>query len=42
MGSTIELAKELVKTEKQIAKVTAILEELHKRRAELLEKLTGR
>lgn len=38
--SDVQVAKELVKVERQIEKLTAILVELGKKKAELIEKLT--
>ncbi len=39
---TLSLAKELVKVERQIAKVSAILSKLAERKMELLRDLAGR
>lgn len=41
MSGALERAKELVKVERQIAKVSAILEQLHAKRAELLKALAS-
>ena len=41
MMETVDLARELVKIEKQIAKVGAILSKLAERKVELLRELTG-
>ena len=39
---TVDLAKELIKVERQIAKVGAILSKLAERKMELLRELTGK